>query len=298
MDFDISVGGIKDLKHVIEIDYKSYEDIYPQYNRRCFNEVLSYYEKNPSGFFVAKISNEVVGFIFTRILGSFGWCGPMSVTPNFQNMGIGFKLLYTADVYLKECGCIAIGFETTPNNVSRYLKWNWIATSFTYFVKANAANGYEDTSKINIIEIHKDGNLKEFQLDLSIHGFNININLLDDIYYDLNNLGSSIFQIYYKEKYAGYVIANFKGDSLVVKYLFLESNNINVIKETFSKLKEISLTYGLKTIMLPINSGDLRTLDCALDENFNICSYSIRMQSMYSKELINNKSVFLWHWGT
>ena len=94
----------------------------PPRTREC---ILACQALNPQGCFVAEDGGEIVGYVFTRMLGTVGWIGVFGVHPERQRGGVGARLLARASKSLHAAGCGIIGLETMPDwpaNVGFYAK--------------------------------------------------------------------------------------------------------------------------------------------------------------------------------
>ena len=75
-------------------------------------------EVNPNGVFVVEINGEITGYITTRIdhWTKIGGIPNLSVHPNFQQRGLGTRLIETALTYLKAEGMLYVRIETLAQN--------------------------------------------------------------------------------------------------------------------------------------------------------------------------------------
>ena len=82
-------------------------------------------QNNPTGCFVYKNDRgDVVGYLFTKILGEVGYIGPLGLLPDERGNGWGKQLLAQGIAHLKNAGCKTIGLETRPemvDNIGMYL---------------------------------------------------------------------------------------------------------------------------------------------------------------------------------
>lgn len=95
---------------------------------RTRENLLACINLNPSGCFVAE-ADQVVGYVFTRILGTIGWIGTFGVHPDCQGQGVGRSLLDAAVECLQRAGCTTIGLETMPDspyNVGLYSRFGFL----------------------------------------------------------------------------------------------------------------------------------------------------------------------------
>ncbi len=93
--------------------------------QRTRTNVLTLWEKDPQGCFVAEDDGEVVGLIFSRTWGGVGWFGTFGVLPEYQGRGIGKRLIAASLEYLRQDDERVIGLETmpeSPSNLGLYLR--------------------------------------------------------------------------------------------------------------------------------------------------------------------------------
>ncbi|MDA8234438.1 MAG: N-acetyltransferase [Clostridia bacterium] len=79
---------------------------------------------DPEGCFVLEVNSQVIGFIFTKVMGEEGYFGPVAVLPEYQRDGFGKVLIARSLEYLK-AHCKVIGLEVFPElgqNVGLYHK--------------------------------------------------------------------------------------------------------------------------------------------------------------------------------
>jgi len=68
-------------------------------------------------FFVAESAvHEVVGTVMCGYDGHRGWVYSLAVTPDFQNQGVGKKLMIHAENALTNLGCVKINLQILENN--------------------------------------------------------------------------------------------------------------------------------------------------------------------------------------
>ncbi|HPP16682.1 MAG TPA: ribosomal protein S18-alanine N-acetyltransferase [Dictyoglomaceae bacterium] len=97
MDLKVRNFDLKDLNQVLEIEKASFpRDAYP----KClFKE---FYISYPEEFFVAEVSDKVVGYILGYIFNDTGEIVSIAVKPEFRNSGVGKKLMETILSLFKE----------------------------------------------------------------------------------------------------------------------------------------------------------------------------------------------------
>ena len=70
----------------------------------------------PSGSFVAKIDNEIVGFGAAMDFGRFAYIGKMGVDPKVQRRGVGGSILATILGWLEDRKCPTILLDASPSS--------------------------------------------------------------------------------------------------------------------------------------------------------------------------------------
>jgi len=100
----------------------------------------AYLESAPDGCFVAKECGKVIGSIFSHVWGKVGWFGPLEVSPEYQNKGVGRMLIDASLKYLEKSGCETIGLETMPasnKNIALYVKFGFAPVCTTIRMAKN-----------------------------------------------------------------------------------------------------------------------------------------------------------------
>jgi ribosomal protein S18 acetylase RimI-like enzyme len=134
-----------DLDRVIETEAAAFGAWYRQTHggegdtpRRTRTNVRSCLAKDPMGCFVAKVDDQVIGFILSRTWGSVGWFGTFSVLPEWQGQGIGKQLVAASLGYLRQRPGRVIGLSTMPEspyNLGLYLKQGFQMRHLTLFLR-------------------------------------------------------------------------------------------------------------------------------------------------------------------
>ena len=221
--YSITKGSKEELNNIIEIDYHSYCNQFAEYVKRDFVDVLSYYEKNPEGLFIAKKDKDTVGFIFTRIWGKVGWCGPSSVLPEYQHRGIGTELLRHGFRFIAEKKCDVFGFETLPENVILYTNSNTIPKSIVFYFKKNILNNNLRSRNLisifPVICLNIKQKIKNICTDL-YDGLDIS----SDLCIDENLLNGKTYFIYYKESTIGFFSVKRNGAIAKITNLIVKKN--------------------------------------------------------------------------
>lgn len=124
---------VEDLVDVKGIDLICWNDLLEkQYgirgrvSPRTDQNLISYLHSDVGGAFVAyEQFAGIIGYVFSHTWGSTGWVGPLSVLTSYQARGVGKELLKHSLRYLEDQGCVDIGLETMPENITNlgmYLK--------------------------------------------------------------------------------------------------------------------------------------------------------------------------------
>jgi GNAT superfamily N-acetyltransferase len=116
---------------------------------RTYRNILACLNLNPTGCFVAEKKDRLVGYIFTRILGSTGWIGTFGVHPDYQGQGVGRSLLAAAVEHLHGANCMTVGLETmsdSPYNVGFYSRFGFLPTYPTILLTKKTGSIAESSS--------------------------------------------------------------------------------------------------------------------------------------------------------
>lgn len=168
-------------------------------NYRSMENLAELMTNNPGGCFVVVHDNEIVGYIFSRILGKVGFIGPLGIKPALQGKGLGKNIIKASCDALINAGCVSIGLEVLPelgNNIGLYQKSGFVPTfsTITYRKKVN----YELAENDNVI------NGKELDahiitsFDRNFSNEHCGYSLLKDIESATSHENSSIY--FYREK--------------------------------------------------------------------------------------------------
>ena len=111
----------KDLEKLIKVYEEAYKDL-KDYAEEGYENILKYlnwlYKQDKEGFFVAKLNDEIIGFIcadknWTKDRGEIH---EFVVSPKYQGLGIGKKLFETALNYLRKSGKKCVGLWVGEKN--------------------------------------------------------------------------------------------------------------------------------------------------------------------------------------
>lgn len=122
MNINIDLMKEEDIDSVIDISSLSFAICWSKdsYIQELSNPIAKY--------FVAKIDNNVVGFVGTWIVLDESHITNIAVHPNYRKQGIASKLLNELLHYCKNQGCVAYTLEVRSSNIaakSLYEKHNF-----------------------------------------------------------------------------------------------------------------------------------------------------------------------------
>ncbi len=147
---EISLMKYEDIDTVREMQAVVWQDYFLKEKMREVplmlrsRQNLKYYmEKEPDGFFLARVGGDIVGSIICHRWGRIGWFGPFEVRPEYQNKGIGKMLTMRTTEYLKAAGCTTIGLETmttSSRNVAFYSKLGFEPKQLSYVLYKDLTN--------------------------------------------------------------------------------------------------------------------------------------------------------------
>lgn len=286
------IGTENDILSTIEIDYLAYKEIVDNYKKREYHDVVSFFRKKQDGLILAKNdANQTIGFIYTRKLGTLGWCGPIAVLPAESKKGVASELLKKAEDLLANEGCKTIGLETTPNLINFYFRRNWLAYSFTYFIEY-AVNV---KSKCHKVSIHK---VDDIRIDDEIYnfiilnnGYDFTIEIEDELMYG----DALLFSIIYNDENAGLILCKDMEDYVLIKLL---NTNIQTNKLFIIILNELGGYFNRSKILFPINTYLLLDIENNLLFNYKPIGYSIRFVKQNTQIGNERELLSLYHWGT
>lgn len=110
----------KHLKEIINVD----EIAFNRTEKRNLENLESCRLSDSEGCFVLLDGNRVVGYSYSRTMGSHGYLGPLSIIPPYQNQSYGKQLIAKNLEYLKS-NCKVVGLEVLPesgDNIGLYNK--------------------------------------------------------------------------------------------------------------------------------------------------------------------------------
>lgn len=114
------------LENIIKIDQLAFERVEP----RSLENLHGLRSLDPDGCFILTEGDEIVGYCFSKTMGSEGYLGPVGIHPPYQGNGMGQKLIQPSMEYLKS-RCQVIGLEVRPEageNMGLYHKLGFHST--------------------------------------------------------------------------------------------------------------------------------------------------------------------------
>lgn len=154
-----------DLDSISRIDFRAFG----HEKSRSIENLKALKLSDPEGCFVLEDKNVIIGYSFSKTMGSEGYLGPIGITPEYQNSGYGKTLILKNIEYLKS-KCNIIGLEVLPElgeNIGLYHKMG--------FISGFPSLRFEFPSKIKKINLNYD------YLDLSKVSRSIQIKIIDKI---------------------------------------------------------------------------------------------------------------------
>lgn len=103
-----------DITTVREVDARAFTRGGNPLRYRTIDNLSANRAVDPDGCFVADDGGEIIGYIFSRRWGHWGWVGTFGVAPGRRGEGVGHKLLDAAVAHLRAGDCITIGLEVYP----------------------------------------------------------------------------------------------------------------------------------------------------------------------------------------
>ncbi len=112
----------------------------------CKMEFLRFYQQDtPQSCWVVSDGGAIAGAVFGHAWGGIGWIGPLAVSPERQNQGLGQALLRRAVTALRESGCRTIGLETDAgslHNLAFYSRLGFIPGPVTVDLARGEQDGW------------------------------------------------------------------------------------------------------------------------------------------------------------
>jgi ribosomal-protein-alanine N-acetyltransferase len=102
--------SFKDLRKVYEVELESFENPYP------FPVFLNFLLKEPNGFLIAKMNDQIVGYVIGVIEKNIGTIVSIAVKKDYRRKGIGKKLLDYIIEYFKLKNISIINLQVRIDN--------------------------------------------------------------------------------------------------------------------------------------------------------------------------------------
>jgi ribosomal-protein-alanine N-acetyltransferase len=109
-DIKIDKCSFKDLRKVYEVELESFDHPYP------FPVFLNFLLKEPNGFLIAKMNDQIVGYIIGIIEKNIGTIVSIAVKKDYRRKGIGKKLLDCIIEYFKSKNISIINLQVRIDN--------------------------------------------------------------------------------------------------------------------------------------------------------------------------------------
>jgi ribosomal protein S18 acetylase RimI-like enzyme len=159
-----------DFAEVREVDSLAWAGPYSllkkQTKYRTMANLLSNWNDDPEGCFVAEHHDELLGYVFCHICGSLGYIGTFGVHPKHRGRGIGRKLLMRSIEHLESNRCTTIGLETRPENpynVGMYLAHGFSPKYLTLVMERTVVDRSVQGEVVEWSEL--DGSAREVMAD-------------------------------------------------------------------------------------------------------------------------------------
>lgn len=265
-------------------------------NPRDIENIRALFGITPKGCYVITIEKKLVGYIFTRVHGNFGYIGPLGVKPEFRGKHLGKKMVLKGIEYLKKSGCTSIGLETLPelgNNVGLYLKTMFIPTFPTImYKKKKPCQWQEDDSIIsgNDIDYKK---IEDFNSELGKE--NGGYSLYEDIKYALLKSDEDVYFYVNEDRVIGFLGYT----PYLYPYVWGAFLHDGCQRDTFNKLfSRLERRNEGKELKMRVNSCYQKTLEM-LDDTFEVerCLLRMVLKGYEGKFLsLDNKSFIARAW--
>lgn len=272
-----------DLSEISNIDALAFNAVHTDgtLRKRTIKSLIEGLRINPDGCFLAVESKSICGYIFSRVWGKVGWLGVFGVSPEFQNKGIGQKLLTTTIDGLKEKGCDTIGLETMPEssfNVGFYLKMGFKMVFPTIHFKRSVGISTENLFPKSIppksfsIEIFKKASQIVKGLDYieeirSVESLKWGKVLI------FGNSGRDGFSILRTEP----VHETNKKIPLVVQMMILSEKRPSLYSSAIKEIEEFAFLNDFNEIIISANSSNTDFLNWITLQGFQVIRTRVRM---------------------
>ena len=264
---------VEDLESLQIIDKLAFTQIFGDKFHRDFNVLKNNFEISKGGSFLYENNGEILGFIFSRVLGKFGWIGTIVVHPNHQGNGIGKLLINRTISFLEESGCETIGLETMNSlykNIEVYLRHGFysITPSFQLGkIVDDRRENYEVTFDYDFIKTIGNSSLSGYDPT------NIYENAVKNSWGELIRI--SDFSTALLEKNPRYD----KDDNkiLTVYSLIIDESSQEKIIKSLNAINFYAKNHGFHSINFYLNSANALMLKTMLREGYFIKDSRTRM---------------------
>ena len=263
----------EDLETLLILDKLAFTEIFGEKFNRDSKILKNNFEISNGGAFLFENDGEILGFIFSRVLGKFGWIGTIVVHPNHQNKGIGKDLIDKAITFLEEKGCETIGLETMNSlykNIEVYLRYGF------YSITPSFQLGKTIDDKQENYELKVDDDLLKTLGNTALSGYDPTL-----IYENAvkNSWGEVIkisdFAIALLEKTPKF---DKTGNKILTVYsLIVDENSSEKITKSLNAINYYAKNHGFQSINFYLNSANSHMLQTMLKEAYYIKDSRTRM---------------------
>jgi len=288
---------LDDTNAVIEICALAFLGYYGKLFERTPENVASSLDLYPDGCFIYEDEKGICGFIFSRCLGKVGRIGVFGIHPCRRGQNIGKVLLSAAYESLEKAGCETIGLETmsdSPYNIGLYLKEGF---ELTYPVIVLEKNLPEPvlierscmSEDFDIEEISDISSVAMKPLDLTPEVMNARKYGWGKTFV-FKGLSSRGFAILRNVS----IIKDQKPDSLTVRALVMEKENMNDLERVLADIENFSGSNGFKKITISASAVNKKTVRLLLSRGYLVQRSAMRMLKKESPEKLNGIELSRW----
>ena len=272
---------------------------------RTTTNILSNWNEDPHGCFLAEEKDDVLGYVFSHTWGKLGWVGILGVIPDCRGKGIGKKLLEKSVKYLERNGCTTIGLETRPENF--YNVGMYISTAFSpkYITLLLSLPTFDHGANEIAVEWSK---LEQTDQKVMIEQF---LSICHSVQPGLDYTKTGRLRVLYGE---GEIIAfgNWKnpwGFAVVrtvsqrvgeqfkdafVEALVIRPGNESKFLVMLRSLGSLARKWGKSNLVVPVNTCNWRATRTLVSEGYRVHRGMLRM--MYKEQEMNESAVNLSFW--
>lgn len=290
-----------DLEEIIGIDETAFNRMEP----RKISNLKALLISDQDGCFVLVDENKIIGYNYSKSMGSEGYIGPLGVLPSYQNRGLGKLLINKSVDYLKE-RCKVIGLEVLPekgNVIGLYHKMGFISgfPSYLFHLPKGQNLDLRSSNKFQIENVVDTTNSQFKSITDSLEGWtyktNDGLSFTNDL--EITRDLKGIVFVAYKDDYpAGFLAYS---ETLVPTLWGAVDGDIEisdeklVMKDLLNRFNEMN---GFEEVVLQINSRHNILIETILEIGFKVHRTVNRMYLMgYEGEhLKHNKSFIMKPW--